>query len=158
MWIYLNNAYLSIIDPDAAYGGGDGPKASKLLVRARFKGDIERVFPRAKVTTTPERDYRFRASIDRKWVAEAIAGAIENIDYKNFKGSTKEGFRHDAYAGCWGVMERAQRVRAEPKGTARKKQEDFWPDRNDYSLMPWDSVPPPKGADDYGHSGKRSRR
>ena len=37
MWIFLNNAFLSIVDK-----GGDG---STLLVRARRKDDIGRVFP-----------------------------------------------------------------------------------------------------------------
>lgn len=119
MWIFLNNAYLSIVDPDGAYAGGRGPSGESLLVRGRFAGDIERVFPHAKVTETPSRDYRFRALLPAEQVADAIRNAIMNIDYKNFKGSTHEGWRHDAYLGCWSVMEREQRRRAEPKTTKR---------------------------------------
>ena len=93
MWVYLNNAFLSIIDPKANYGGG-GAKSDQLLVRARFKGDIERVFKRAKVVETPKRDYRYRALVSRETVAQAMLQAVQNIDYLNFKGSTKERWRH----------------------------------------------------------------
>ena len=42
MWIMTNNSYLSIVSKDC------GP--AELLVRARRAGDIEKVFPDAKVT------------------------------------------------------------------------------------------------------------
>ena len=42
MWIMMNNSFLSIVSKDC------GP--AELLVRARRAGDIERVFPDAKVT------------------------------------------------------------------------------------------------------------
>ena len=100
MWIFLNNAFLSIVDK-----GGDG---STLLVRARRPGDIERAFPDAAVKTTPGNDYRFRARIGRDAVAEALAQAVRAITYPNFKGSVKEPDRHDAYMGVWQVMHRFQ--------------------------------------------------
>ena len=43
MWIMTNNSYLSIVSKDCG--------SAELLVRARRAGDIERVFPDAKVTT-----------------------------------------------------------------------------------------------------------
>jgi hypothetical protein len=96
MWIFLNNAFLSIVDK-----GGDG---STLLVRARKLGDIESVFPDAQVTTTPNNDYRFRARVDREAVAAALAEAVRQINYPNFKATVKEHPRHDAYLGVWSVM------------------------------------------------------
>ena len=66
MWIFLNNAFLSIVDK-----GGDG---TTLLVRARRSGDIERAFPEAKVERTPGNDYRFRARLGREEVAAGFAG------------------------------------------------------------------------------------
>jgi succinate dehydrogenase/fumarate reductase flavoprotein subunit len=116
MWIFLKDAFLSIIDPDGAYDGSKGPVSNKLLVRGRFKGDIERVFPRAKVTVTPDRDYRYRALIPRDTVAQAMYRAVMQAGAKNFKGSVKEKWRHDAYMGCWFTMEREQtRQHAPPK-------------------------------------------
>ena len=44
MWIMLSDCFLSIVSKDC------GP--AELLVRARRAGDIEKVFPNAKVTRT----------------------------------------------------------------------------------------------------------
>lgn len=109
MWVMLNNSFLSIVDPEADYHGKGGPVGDKLLVRARLAGDIEAVFPGAAVKETPERDYRFRAMIDRGEVAEAMAQKVRGIHYSNFKGSVKDHARHDAYADVWGIMYRLQK-------------------------------------------------
>ena len=117
MWIFLQNSFLSIVDPEASYDGSSGPIGDKLLVRARIDGDIEAVFPKAKVIETPHRDYRFRALISRHMVALAMAKAVNQIGASNFKGSVPEKARHDAYAGVWNVMYREQlrRVAARPQ-------------------------------------------
>jgi hypothetical protein len=100
MWIFLNNAFLSIVDK-----GGDG---TTLLVRARKDGDIQCVFPDSQVKETPGNDYRFRARINRDLVAKAISDSVQGITYPNFKGSVKERRRHDAYMDVWSVMHRFQ--------------------------------------------------
>ncbi len=96
MWIFLNDAFLSVVahwdDPDA------------LLVRARHRGDIERAFPGATVSETPAADYRYRATLPRQTVADALAATVAGIDYPNFKASVAEPDRHDAYLGCWGIL------------------------------------------------------
>lgn len=99
MWICLNDSFLSIVDP-----GAQGPKGDYLLVRARIKGDIERVFPKANVIVIHGRDYLFRAFIPRKQVADAIAKRVMENHATNFKNSVPENMRHDAYARIWGVM------------------------------------------------------
>jgi hypothetical protein len=78
-WIFLNNAFLSIVS--------DKDNPDNLLVRACHHGDIRRVFPRVKVVVTPEADYRYRARVPRTLVAEKIASQIAAIDYANFKKS-----------------------------------------------------------------------
>jgi len=100
MWIFLNDAFLSIVDKD-----GDG---TTLLVRARRPGDLERVFPNASVQETPYNDYRFRARVPRSEVAQAMAQAVECLDYPNFKGSVVDHQRHDAYLRVWSVMHHYQ--------------------------------------------------
>lgn len=105
MWICLNNAYLSIVEPTCT---GEG-MAPQLLVRARRPGDIERVFGSAvSVETKDGRDYMFRARVDRKQVADAISAQVLGIDYGNFKNSVKDEDLHDAYAGFWHLMARVQ--------------------------------------------------
>ena len=96
MWIVLNHAFLSVVASDK--------EADKLAVRARAKGDIERVFPGAKVFAWRGRDYAYRAFISRERVAMAIAQNIAAIRYTNFKSSVAERDRADAYHDLWDVM------------------------------------------------------
>lgn len=96
MWIFLNDSFLSAVE--------DRVDPSKLMVRGRIKGDIERVFPNACVTETPAADYRYRARIDRDTVAEAMARAVYQLQYDNFKNSVEDHQRHSAYFGCWQSM------------------------------------------------------
>ena len=96
MWIMTNNSYLSIVSKDC------GP--AELLVRARRAGDIERVFPDAKVTRNTNSDYLYRAVLPRDVVKQALAAMIDHIDYPNFKDSVDDSSLHAAYVGVWCAM------------------------------------------------------
>ena len=100
MWIFLTDAFLSIVDKD-----GDG---TTLLVRARRAGDIERVFPGAEVIEGAGTDYRYRARIDREDVAQRLAEQVRGIRYANFKATVKDSRRGEAYLDVWDVMRQAQ--------------------------------------------------
>lgn len=106
MWIFMSDAMLSIVT--------DPKYPDNLTVRARARGDIERVFPKARVHHTPMRDYAYRAFVPRRIVAAALSKRIHDIDTPNFKDSVKENDRHDAYASCWSAMLRFQSGRARP--------------------------------------------
>ena len=93
MWIFLGDAFLSIVDK-----GGNG---TTLLVRARKQGDLERVFPEAEVQETPHNDYRYRARLPRERVAQAMADAVRDIRYPNFKGTVRSHARHEVYLKVW---------------------------------------------------------
>jgi hypothetical protein len=97
MWLFMNKSFLSIVDK------GD-PSGKTLLVRARQAGDIEQVFPDAEVQMEAGSDYHYRARIDRGQVANAIADAIRNIDYSNFKSTVSDPDHHDAYLDVWSTM------------------------------------------------------
>lgn len=99
MWIFLNDAFFSIVRP---------AQGSRLLVRARKAGDINKHFPKAKVTFTPNADYHYRALISEKEVSAKIKTNIEKIDYSNFKDSVPENGRHNAYLGVWTAMHHYQ--------------------------------------------------
>jgi len=107
MWIYLNNAFLSIVK--------DRGNTGNLSVRARVKGDLEAVFPGASVNHAPEADYAYRTSLASVIVENAISECIRFIDYDNFKASVKHRDRHDAYLRCWLAMQDFQRLRAPRK-------------------------------------------
>ena len=101
MWIMLSDAFFSVV--------ADPERVDMLVVRARMKGDIERVFPKVRVYATPNRDYQFRAYLPRETVALTIARQIRTIKYGNFKDSVKDAARHDAYLSVWTVMMRWSR-------------------------------------------------
>lgn len=101
MWVCLNAAFLSIIEPP-----GD---AGHLLVRARRAGDLQHVFPDCEVVQLDGRDYSFRTLLPRALVAQTIADCVTAIDYPNFKNSVKNEPLHRAYAQVWGVMARLQK-------------------------------------------------
>lgn len=106
MWICLNSAFLSIVTPKSA-----DPNSEMLLVRARRPGDIEGVFPDAKVEKRPERDYLFRALVPREKVAMVIAAQVMDIGYPNFKNSVRDKKLHDAYGKTWHTMAALQPTR-----------------------------------------------
>lgn len=110
MWICLNDAFYSVVD----YTNGAGPN---LMVRARFKGDINKTFPEVTEVHLPNRDYAWRAELPRERVAKAIHDAVMDINYSNFKNSVPEDWRHDVYADVWHVLFQAQhsRARLEPR-------------------------------------------
>ena len=98
MWIFLNDSFLSIV--------ADRDQPNSLMVRARIRGDIERVFPGYDVVETPSADYAFRATIPRRIVAGRLAAYAASIGYDNFKDSVADYARHDAYIGVWTTMHR----------------------------------------------------
>jgi hypothetical protein len=98
MWIFLNDAFISIVADQAE------PKGDRLLVRARRSGDIQRVFPDAEVFQIAGSDYAHRAWIPRRQVAEMLAARVEAIDYPNFKNRIKDTEYHDAAMEVWGIM------------------------------------------------------
>lgn len=95
MWICLNNGFFSIV----AQRGSD----DRLVVRARRKGDLERVFG-VEGIASPGRDYAFRAFMERDDVASVLMCNVLGIDYPNFKNSVKDNALHSAYNRVWSVM------------------------------------------------------
>lgn len=108
MWLYLNDAFVSIVQDR------DDPTGNTLLVRARVRGDIERFLagagqPPPQVQETRRADYRFRVRVPRQTVACAVADAAQRIGYDNFKASVRgpepeRASRAHAYGRCWQAM------------------------------------------------------
>lgn len=105
MWITLNDAFVSVV--------AHRDKPDILLVRARFEGDLQRLFPAFadRVHRTPSADYLFRVEVPRQAVASVMAEQIVGIQYPNFKNSVREHWRHDVYSRVWGVFYGAQDAR-----------------------------------------------
>jgi hypothetical protein len=97
MWIFTNRAFLSIVR--------HSDKPNILIVRSRFPGHVESVFPRANVTEDTGTDYRYRAELNSKEVSRVIARLVSQIDYPNFKDSLSD----ETYLNCcfdvyWAVL------------------------------------------------------
>lgn len=104
MWICLSNAFLSIVQPSKL----DADPETTLLVRARRPGDIESIFPDAKVIELDGRDYGYRALISREEVGIALMNEAMTLTHTNFKDSVKNHALHDAYAGFWRLHAKLQ--------------------------------------------------
>ena len=91
MWIFLSDSFISIVQKP-----GD---TDLLTVRARVKGDIEAVFPDAKVEANRGTDYKYRAKVPREAVAKALHDHAMAVTYPNFKSTVKDKKRHGAYMG-----------------------------------------------------------
>lgn len=104
MWIFLNRSMVSIVEHHN--------KPGVLLVRGRLAGDVQRFLglpaKSPRVTSSPTRDYLYRAEATVQEVEEAVARAVRSINYGNFKGSVDNEARHDAYVSVWSAMYRAQ--------------------------------------------------
>lgn len=96
MWIMLSDSFFSIVKKDC---GRD-----ELLVRARRCGDIEKVFPGAKVTSFKKADYRYRAPVKCDAIIKAMTREILRINYPNFKDSVTDDDLHFAYLKVWMAM------------------------------------------------------
>lgn len=102
MWIMLSDCFLSIVSKDC------GP--DELCVRARREGDIERVFPNAKVTRYTKSDYLYRAIVKRSQVQHEIGIRINAINYSNFKDTVEDEQLHELYLDVWLIMTAAQEL------------------------------------------------
>jgi hypothetical protein len=106
MWLFARRGFVSIVK--------DRRDPLRFLVRARFNGDLTALFPGAKVSVTPDADYRFRASIPRADVAGHLTRHLLEIDYDNFKNAIVPRRLHDAATEVWTVMYRAQAQAVQP--------------------------------------------
>ena len=102
MWIVLNKSFLSIVK--------NRNNDSELLVRARVKGDIEKVFEDADVFEDENADYKYRSYISRENVANVISNELLKIDYDNFKSSVSkdDNIRSNAYMNVWSALNKIQ--------------------------------------------------
>ena len=101
MWIQFNNSFLSIVE--------NRDNKLELLVRARVKGDIEKIFPDADVFENDSADYKYRAFISKAKAAAKMMFKMTDIDYDNFKNSVIEIQRKNAYNNVWTELRKLQK-------------------------------------------------
>jgi len=113
MWLFHPLGFCSVVI--------DRQRPGRLLCRARVKGDLERLFPKneERVTTSTDRDYRFRVSVPKEAVAARLAELAQLINYDNFKEACPAD-RHAPYLRVWNVMYDLQLDRA-PRRRRRRR-------------------------------------
>jgi hypothetical protein len=82
------------------------------VIASRVRGDIERLWPTAKVVEDEGTDYAFRARMSPKAVSKVLAEEVTGINYDNYKHST-ETRRMPFYMICWGAMVQMQEALAD---------------------------------------------
>ena len=108
MWLFCKSGFFSAVR--------HASKPETVHVRARFKGDLERLCAAhglaPDVQETPWGDYRFRMdfpAIDWAWL---VAEEAMDIDYTNFKAAVHDGTARDgAYLGAWEALRLGQEGR-----------------------------------------------
>lgn len=105
MWLFCKSGFFSAVR--------HAEKAETIHLRARFKGDLQRLFKahnvRAKVKYTPKNDYAYRANIPLQTWAEIVATEAADVDYENFKNAVHDGTARDmAYMDVWCAMRQGQ--------------------------------------------------
>ena len=113
MWIFCKLGFFSAVE--------HRERPDNLLIRARFKGDLERLIGamtkeerelicgNPKVEITPDADYRYRMECPKIWFSEVLREQAEEIDYDNFKNAVHEGTARDgAYMDVWRALWAAQ--------------------------------------------------
>lgn len=111
MWIFLNDAFLSVVQPEPQFVPPRFLGQNVLMIRARRKVDLINAFGRkVQITETPDRDYRWRTYMVRSDFAAFVHEAAMSIDYDNFKDSIdpKDKQRKTAYMSVWACMDRFQ--------------------------------------------------
>lgn len=124
----MNDGFFSIVE--------DSKNPLRFSVRARKRGDIERVFfmKSKDVLETTESDYRFRVFLPKDVVVKRMADEIGNIDYTNFKDSipSTDKDRYGIYSKVWHVMFDWQ-DRLYPPKNEDKWWKKYKYNKNDYS-------------------------
>jgi hypothetical protein len=99
MWIFTNNAFISIVQ--------HREQLDHFMIRARVSGDLKKFFG-TDITETEmiDADYRFRTVLPKTRVLNAIAKNVGEINYTNFKKSIDEFDieRNYRYMNVWHAM------------------------------------------------------
>ena len=99
MWIQFNNAFLSIVE--------NRDNKLELLVRARVKGDIEKIFLMLMFLKMIVQIINL-GHLFQKPVAAKMMFKMTDINYDNFKNSVKEIERKNAY-NVWIELRKLQK-------------------------------------------------
>lgn len=106
MWLMTVHGFVPLVE--------DRDDPNVLQARARVPEDIQATLPDAQVFTSSGGDYRYRARVNRREVADALHAAVMAIDYVShakdvaIARSPKNAERYEAYYSCWEALAEMQ--------------------------------------------------
>jgi hypothetical protein len=100
MMIWTNNAFVYITEHES--------DPALLVVRGRFKGDVDRFLLAPIAIETPDEEYRYRAAAKREDVALALKRIINDINYRTLLSSIRTTRRFGVVAAVNRLMAAAE--------------------------------------------------
>jgi 8-oxo-dGTP pyrophosphatase MutT (NUDIX family) len=105
MWIMTTIGFFSVVQKAGT---------KNLTVRARVGSDLDRLRQRylpglSPTKTSPDNDYRYRATVSHQELASAMGKIVADITYSNFKSEVGRAQGHDrahVYSEVWSVLNR----------------------------------------------------
>lgn len=114
MWLITTFGFFSVVQKRGT---------THLTIRSRVRGDLEQLKQRYLPSLGPiqdshesgkHTDYRYRAAADHEAVALAMAAAVRDIGYDNFKNEVgkRQGYdRAEVYSSVWGCLYELQQAK-----------------------------------------------
>jgi hypothetical protein len=80
MWLLTKKSFVSVVQHRT--------QPDDVLVRARDKSHLARLFPKKQIQEDAEADYRYRLIVPKKELAKVVSDYImQNLNYDNFKAA-----------------------------------------------------------------------
>jgi len=95
MWVCLSDGFISVVK--------DKLNFNELVVRARRKEILQRLFPDREITELWNADYMYRTYCSKEEFKNIMSESIDNIDYSNFKETVKDKDLHELYCRFWAL-------------------------------------------------------
>ena len=84
MWLFTQNSFISVVQ--------HRQQPHDVLVRARVKSHLARLFPQKQIQEDAEADYRYRLIVPKIEFAKVVSEYImQSLDYDNFKAAQDTG-------------------------------------------------------------------
>ena len=93
MWVCFNDGFISVVK--------DKREENELVVRARRREILERLFPDREIIELWNSDYMFRTYCSKEELSKIMAESIDDIDYTNLKNSVTDPELKKLYGEFW---------------------------------------------------------
>ena len=108
MWIFTTKGFLSIVQHNVM--------PDHFQVKSRTADPLKQFWPDYEIEVIDWADYRFRITIPKEVVIQALTEIIESVGYTSFKSTCEDDEYHCALVRVWNIMYNFQsRIEARPR-------------------------------------------